>query len=142
VEVTLSRVINTEGAGKERTRLSKLVVVALRELVQQKEPDETTRDLVAFVSESLQQIYDTVETSVVAWEKRGYWVKADRFRLEWEWAGIQGAALKKALLADDWGSVALISAQVGQKFNKVKQPARKLSVIPWTGAWKRLKSGK
>jgi len=138
----LSRVINTEGAGKERTRLSKLVVVALRELVQQKEPDETTCDLVAFVSESLVQIYDTVETSVVAWEKRGYWVKADRFRLEWEWAGTQGAALKKALLADDWGSVAMISAQVGQKLSKVKQPARKLSVTPWTGAWKRLKVGK
>ena len=138
----MSRVINTEGAGKERTRLSKLVVVALRELMQQKEPDETTRDLAAFVSDALLQIHDTVETSVAAWEKRGYWVKADRFRLEWEWAGTQSAALKKALLTDDWGSVALISAQVGQKLNKVKQPARKLSVTPWTGAWKRLKTGK
>ena len=45
-----------------------------------------SRDLAAFIAISLEKIFETVETSVVAWEKKGYWVKADRFRLEWEWS--------------------------------------------------------
>ena len=32
-------------------------------------------------------IADTIEDTCEPWEKRNYYLKADRFRLEWEWAG-------------------------------------------------------
>ncbi len=134
----MSRVINPDGAGKERTKLTKSVVLALRELVRQSDADQTSRDLAAFIAIALVDIYDTVESSVEAWEKRGYWVKADRFRLEWDWTERLGNKMKKALLADDWAGVAMTSAEVGQKLVKVDVPVRHRLGTPWVGAWEKL----
>jgi hypothetical protein len=136
----LSRVINPDSAGKERTRLAKSVVLALRELMRQSEPNEISRDLAAFMALALQEIFNTVEVSVFAWEKKGYWVKADRFRMEWEWADRTGKRIGEAILADDWGAVALTSAQVAQKLMKVDVPARHRLGTPWIGAWQALKA--
>ena len=54
--------------------------------MRQKEPDKTTKDLVAFVILALREIAAGIEKSVTAWEKRGYWVKADKYRMDWEWS--------------------------------------------------------
>ena len=134
----MSRVIHTEGAGKERTKLSKAVVLALRELMLQTKPDERSKDLAAFIAISLKKIFELVNQSVIAWEKRGYWVKADRFRLEWEWAEQLGNQMRDAVLDEDWVSVAMISGQVGQKFSNVKVSTRNRIGKPWIGSWKAL----
>ena len=131
----MSRVINPDGAGKERTRLCKSVVLALRELMRQPEANQTSKDLAAYIAMSLQDIYNTVESSVGAWEKKGYWVKADRFRLEWDWTERLGAKLLQAVKTDDWATVAMTSAQVGQKMTKVDVPLRHHLGTPWVGAW-------
>jgi hypothetical protein len=138
LEAALGRVINPEGAGKERTQLCKAVVLALRELMKQSEPDDHSRDLAAFIALSLLRIYDTVESSVGAWEKKGYWVKADRFRIEWEWSKSLGERLQNAVLADDWGVVAMTSAQVAQRLMKIEVPARNRLGEPWSGAWEKI----
>ena len=134
----MSRVIKTESAGKDRTRLSKEVVIALRELMRQSQPDDTSRELAAFIALALGEINATIEASVAAWEKRGYWVKADRFRLEWEWTGVVSGKMRKAVLEDDWGTVALNAAQVAQKFMSVQVPLHHRLGTPWVGAWERL----
>ena len=134
----MSRVINPEGAGKERNRLSKAVILALRELMRQSEPNEQSRDLAAFIALALLEIYETVETSVVAWEKRDYWMKADRFRLEWEWTQQIGEKMARAILNEDWATIALLSAQVAQKLMSVKVPVRHHLGTPWVGAWSHL----
>jgi len=134
----LSRVYNPDNAGKQRTRLSKEVVLALRELMRQDSPDEASRDLAAFVAIALFQIQQTVEQSVVAWEKRGYWLKADRFRLDWEWSSVLGERMRSAILRDDWHTVALTAAQIGQKLMTVKIPERHRLGKPWVGAWRQL----
>lgn len=134
----MSRVIKTESAGKDRTRLSKEVVIALRELMRQSQPDDTSRELAAFIALALGEINATIEASVAAWEKRGYWVKADRFRLEWEWTGVMAGKMRKAVLEDDWGMVALNAAQVAQKFMTVQVPQHHRLGKPWEGAWERL----
>ena len=115
----MSKVYNPDSAGKDRTRLSKTIVIALRELMRQPEPNEVTRDLTAYVVLALEEISSNIDDSVEAWEKSGYWVKADKFRLEWEWSGNYSRDLRKALLAEDWGGVAMTSVKIGQKFNKV-----------------------
>jgi hypothetical protein len=137
----LSRVINPDSAGKERTRLCKSVVLALRELMHQSEPNETSRDLAAFMALALQEVFQTVESSVIAWEKKGYWVKADRFRMEWEWTDRTGKQIGRAVLAEDWGAVALTSAQIAQKLMKVEVPVRNRLGTPWVGAMQVLKKG-
>ena len=134
----MSRVINPDGAGKERTRLCKSVVLALRELVRQTNADQNSKDLAAYISIALIDIFATVESSVGAWEKKGYWVKADRFRMEWEWTERLGNKMGKALLAEDWAGVAMTSAEVGQKMVKVDVPIRHRLGTPWVGAWDKM----
>ncbi|MCA1953554.1 MAG: hypothetical protein LDL12_00225 [Anaerolinea sp.] len=134
----VGRVIQTEGAGKDRNRLTRCVVLALRELMRQTEPNELAHDLAAFIGLALVEIGDTVDASVVAWEKRDYWVKADRFRMEWEWARRLGLAMQEAVRAEDWAQVALLSAQIGQRLMKVTIPQRHRLGTPWEGAWERL----
>ncbi len=134
----MGRVIQTEGAGKDRNRLTRCVVLALRELMRQTEPNELAHDLAAFIGLALVEIGDTVDASVVAWEKRDYWVKADRFRMEWEWARRLGLAMQEAVRAEDWAQVALLSAQIGQRLMKVTIPQRHRLGTPWEGAWERL----
>lgn len=134
----MGRLIKTGSAGKDRVILEKGIVIALRELVKQSDLDQNTYDLVSFITLSLLSIGDTVDESVAAWEKRGYWIKADRYRLEWSWAAKMGEDLQKALLKEDWGSVANLSAQVSQKLTRVKVSHKHRLGSPWTGAWEKL----
>ena len=140
LEVNLGRVINPETAGKERTQLVRGVVLALRELARQTAPDAHTRDMAAFIVLALEAIWATIDTSVAAWEKRGYWVKADRFRMEWMWSSQLGQAMRQAVLAEDWGQVAQVAAQVAVRLSTVKLPQRHRLGTPWDGAWQRLVS--
>ena len=134
----MSRVINPDSAGKERTRLTKAIVIAIREMTKQTEPNTEARDLAAFIALALQSIAEGIDTSVAAWEKRNYWVKADRFRMEWAWAGQVGEKMKTAVLEDDWAGVAMLSAQIAEKLNKVKVSDNHRMGKPWMGAWRRL----
>jgi len=135
----MSRIINLESAGKERTRLTRAIVLAVRELARQSGPGAESRDLAAYLALSLRAIADTIDVSVAAWEKRGYWVKADRFRMDWLWAGQLAEKMRAALLDEDWGTVAALAAQIAQKLNKVSVSENRQLGKPWVGAWQELK---
>ena len=135
----MSRVINPESAGKQRTQLSKAIVLAVRELARQKDVSAETRDLASFISIALQVIADGIEVSVTAWEKRDYWIKADKFRMEWMWAGQIAEKMRTSILSEDWGSVALLSAQTAQKLVKIKVSENHRLGKPWVGAFEQLK---
>jgi len=132
-------VINPDSAGKERTRLAKAIALAVRELARQKQVTNEAKDMAAFIALALRAIANGIDASVAAWEKRGYWVKADKFRMEWMWAGQAAEKMKSALLADDWGAVAALSAQIAQKFNRIIVSDNHRLGKPWTGAFKKMK---
>ena len=134
----MGSVININGAGKERNQLTRGIVLALRELVAQKDTDSYTQDLAAFIVLALESISKTIDSSVEAWEKRGYWVKADRFRMEWAWSSRLAQMMRKALMEEDWSQVALAVAQVAEKLKTVKVPQRHHLGSPWVGAWEQL----
>lgn len=134
----MSRVINPDSAGKDRARLSKAIVLAVRELARQTEVTNEAKDLAAFISLALKSISAGIDASVAAWEKRDYWVKADRFRMEWMWTGQYAEKMKTAVQSDDWGSVAMLSAQIAQKFGKVVITQNHRLGRPWVGAFKQL----
>ncbi len=135
----MSRIINPDSAGKERIRLTKAVALAVRELALQTDPGEESRDLAAFITLALGIVAETIDVSVAAWEKRGYWVKADKFRMEWAWAGPLADKMRLALAADDWGGVAQTAGQVAGRLNKTTIPAGHRLGRPWVGAWEELK---
>lgn len=134
----MGRVIKIEGPGKDRQRLARAIVLALRELMQQSQPDDETRNLAAFIGLALQAVHETIDETVTPWEKRGYWLKADRFRLEWEWTGRMGKGMRDAVLAENWAEVAGLAAQVAQKLDDVNLPKRHRMGTPWEGAWEEL----
>lgn len=134
----MGRVINPDSSGKERTKLTKSIVKAIRQLMIQKQPDENTRDLAAYIVLGLEDIYKSIDISVLAWEKRGYWVKADRFRIDWEWTLQFSKLMKEALIKEDWAQVAMMAAKTAQKFNNVKISVNNRIGEPWVGAYKNL----
>ena len=113
-------------------------MLAVRELAKQTEVSNEAKDLAAFISIALKTISDGIDASVAAWEKRDYWVKADRFRMEWMWAGQLAAKMKSAVQADDWATVAMVSAQIAQKFGKVVIAQNHRLGKPWVGAYSQL----
>jgi hypothetical protein len=134
----MGRIINPESAGKERNRLARLVVTAIRRLMKQSEVDIHTKDLVAFVVLALREIDQTIDPTVEAWEKRGYWIKADRYRMEWRWTESLGKKLEQAVFSDDWGLVAATTAEIAAKLANVSELKRISPEEPWDGAWRQL----
>jgi hypothetical protein len=137
----LSRVINPESAGKDRTRLTKAIVLAVRELAKQKEVTEEAKDLAAFISLALKTISEGIDISVAAWEKRDYWIKADRFRMDWAWTGQYADKIKVAIFTDDWGTIAMTIPQIAQKLHKIEVSENHRLGRPWAGALKQLTNG-
>ncbi len=131
----MTRVINPHSAGKSRNRLSRQIALSVRELAQRQTIDHETRDLVAFIVLALETIAAGIDESVAAWEKRGYWVKADRFRLEWEWAGQTAGALRTALQDEDWEAILPLVAQIAQQFAGIKISPNHRMGRPWIGAY-------
>jgi hypothetical protein len=134
----LSRVINPDSAGKDRTRLTKAIVLAVRELAKQKEVTDEAKDLAAFITLALKTIAEGIDVSVAAWEKRDYWIKADKFRMEWMWSGQVADKMKMALFTDDWGAIAMLMPQIAQKFGKIVVSDNHRLGKPWMGAYKQL----
>jgi hypothetical protein len=136
----LSRVVKLESAGKDRTQLSKYILLAIRELGGSSQDLNKGRDLVAYMIIALAQIAQTIDASVDAWEKRGYWVKADRFRMEWSWTQAKSDQLYKYLQEQNWDGIIQQVVQITQKLSSVKVPAKKPLVEPWHDAYKRMMS--
>ncbi len=124
--------------GKQRTQLSKAIVLAVRELARQEDVTDQTRDLAAFIAMALQIIADGIDVSVTAWEKRDYWIKADKFRMEWDWAGQIAEKMRASVLSEDWATVAVLSARTAQKLAKVQVSENHRLGHPWVGSFKRL----
>ncbi len=110
-------------------------------LIHQAEVNAQTRDLAAFIALGLEAIARTIDPTLDAWEKRGYWLKADRFRMEWAWAEKLGGQMRSALLAEDWGGVAATTAALADKLGKVAEPKRVSTAQPWNGAYDQLRKG-
>ena len=138
----MSPIINPESAGKERTQFSKAIVLAVRELAKQTAVNDEAKDLAAFIAIALKSISDGLDVSVAAWEKRGYWVKADRFRMDWMWTGQYADKMKVAIFTDDWGTIAMLMPQIAQKFSKIEVSKNHRLGRPWEGALKQLTNGK
>lgn len=134
----MSPIINPESAGKERTQFSKAIVLAVRELAKQTDVTSEAKDLAAFIALALKSISEGIDVSVAAWEKRGYWVKADRFRMDWMWTGQIADKMKVAIFTDDWGAIAMLMPQIAQKFNKIEVSNNHRLGKPWAGAFDKL----
>jgi hypothetical protein len=118
--------------------MTKAIALAVRQLSLQTGVTDEARDLAAFIALGLQAISDGIDSSVAAWEKRGYWVKADRFRLEWAWASPLASKMRSALLADNWAEISVLAVDAAQRLGKVRVSEHHRLGKPWRGAFARL----
>jgi len=139
-ELLMGRVISTQNLSTERNRLMKAMVVALREMGKQSSFTNGSRDLAAFLAAALETVAETVERSVAPWEKRGYWLKADRFRMDWDWVEPLARKMKQAILEEDLAGIAQSAATLGTKLKNVEVPQKHRLGTPWVGAWEKLKA--
>ncbi len=137
----MARVINPETSGKQRNRMVKGLVISMRALMSQPDVDDSSLDVAAFMALSLDGIADTIEATVVPWEKRNYWVKADRFRMEWAWAESLGADMRRGVLEEDWELIAATCVRIADKVKKVQVSDRHRMGEPWVGAYQALVEG-
>ena len=119
-----------------RNRLTKSIVLSIRKMMQKGQPDKESLDMAAYIVLALEKIEESVDSSATAWEKRDYWLKADRFRMEWSWAEGCRLSLEKAVLSQDWGIIASELILVAQHFNKVEVSEKNRLGEPWVGAFK------
>jgi len=134
----LGRVISTENLATERNRLLKAMALALREMAKKSSYDEESRDLAAFLVLALDNVAESIERSVLPWEKRGYWVNADRFRMEWAWAESLRTKMRAAVNTEKPEEIAMAASTLSDKLKGVKVSERHRLGSPWHGAWAQL----
>jgi len=134
----LGRVISTENLATERNRLLKAMALALGEMAKKSSYDEESRDLAAFLVLALDNVAESIERSVLPWEKRGYWVNADRFRMEWAWAESLRTKMRAAVNTEKPEEIAMAASALSDKLKGVKVSERHRLGSPWHGAWAQL----
>ena len=137
--ILMTRIIRTENLSTERNRLMKAMAIAVRELARQDGFDANARDLAAFLALALKQVAEGIERSVQPWEKRGYWLKADRFRMDWDWVDPLSSQLNSAVVSDDVAAIAQSVAKLGPKLQHVQVAAKHRLGTPWVGAWEKMR---
>jgi hypothetical protein len=137
----LSRIIQTAGSPTtQRNRLRRTIAEALRRLMEKPAFDAESRDLTALIVFSLREIATNINQSAEAWEKRDYYIKADRFRREWEWVGPMERLLATALLYDQQDELPLLFAQLVARFQDVSVNKLTRGSRLWEGAYERLRA--
>ncbi|HET90236.1 MAG TPA: hypothetical protein ENN99_05790 [Chloroflexi bacterium] len=134
----MSRVISLDGPGKTRNHHRRTIAEALRLLTQKPQLDEEARDLAALIVFCLHGIADTVDQTIGAWEKRDYWMKAERFREEWRWLDPLADELSTVIYRGMWDQLPVILARLMPYFSDVKVKKMTRDPALWHGAYQKL----
>ena len=131
----MSRIIATEGPGKIRSQHRRTIAEALRRLSQKPGLDDEGKDLAALIVFCLHRIADTVEQTTEAWDKRNYYLKADRFREGWRWVEPMTDELSAVIYEERWNQLPEVLVQLMPHFSDItiKKLTRKPSL--WKGAY-------
>jgi hypothetical protein len=133
----VSRVIRPEAASRTRERLLEGASLALQGLDAASPGGDDQLDRLAFAHLCLSEARRSAEETVEAWEKRGYWVKADRFRAEWDWLGPAEAGLTEALAAGDIDTAVSRAKSFRDRLPQARPGRNRMGPSPWEGAWRR-----
>jgi hypothetical protein len=131
----MSRVISTDGPGKVRNQHRRTIAEALRLLSQKPQLDDEAKDLATMIVFCLQGIADTIDQTIVAWEKRDYWMKAERFRQEWLWLEPTTDELSTVIYEGQWDQLPLVLARLMPHFADVKIKQVTRDPMLWQGVY-------
>ena len=110
----------------------------LRRLTQKAELDDEARDMVAFLVYCFRGIADGIDESVRAWEKRNYWIKAERFRERWMWVERAAHDLEEMIHRGAWDRMPELLADLLPHFADIRIARFTRDPSLWKGAYERL----
>lgn len=134
----MTRVINPSNPGKLRDQYRRTIAEALRHLMFKRSVDDEVKDMAAAIVLSLRGIAETVEITVGAWEKRDYYLKADRFRLEWEWVMPSASKLFDVISQSHWDELPAELARLAPKFADIRIAKMTRSPDSWKSSYQQL----
>jgi len=133
----MSRVISLNQPGPARNGHRRTIAEALRRLSQKPKFDDEAKDLAAIIVFSLHGIADANDQTIEAWEKRDYYMTAERFREQWRW--LEGATdeLSAVIYEGRWQNLPAVLARLMPRFADItiKQLTRDPAL--WQGAYAR-----
>ena len=134
----MSRIVNLNSPAKVRSQNLRTIAEVLRHVGAKTSFDAESKDMAASLVYSLHEINASIDQTANAWEKRGYWMKAERFMRKWTWSKEMAANLEDVIRNDAWD---LLPDLLGQLLTytadiQVKNMTR--SKDTWQGAYKRL----
>ncbi|MCP5099644.1 MAG: hypothetical protein GY943_29170 [Chloroflexi bacterium] len=134
----MSRIVNVNSPTKIRNRNRRSIAEILRHLSKKQAIDDDTKDMAATIVFLLREISDGVEQTIRAWEKRDYWMKAERFLRDWSWAKELSSNIEDVIRNEAWDLMPELLAELFPKFADIqlKTMTRKPSL--WQGAYSRL----
>lgn len=134
----MSRIVNISTPGKLRNQQRRTIAEALRLLMYKRSIDQEARDMAATIVFSLREIAESIEVTTAAWEDRDYYLKADRFRLEWEWVKPTAARLQEVIIKGHWAELPEVLAQLAPKFADISIAKMTRTPDTWESAYQRL----
>ncbi len=134
----MSRVINTNNPGKVRNRNMRTIAEILRRIGSKSGLDGEARDMSAALVYLLREINESTLTTVEAWEKRGYWMKADRFLRKWDWAAEMAANFEDVIRNDAWDLMPRLFSELAPYIADVQVKNMTRSPAEWRGAYRKL----
>lgn len=127
----MSKIVHLDSPSRERLLLMRYGAITMRTLGQQQAVNEQTQLLTTFLIEILDRIMVNIDKSCAAWEKRDYWIKADRFRREWEWTRVSADALRLINQRKTWDDLPSIIGKIFPRFVSISIPKKMLLEKPW-----------
>lgn len=134
----MSRIINANNPTTIRNRNRRSIAEILRRLSQKATIDDEAKDMAATIVFLLREIDEGVESSARAWEKRDYWMKAERFLREWTWVKETASNFEDVTRNEAWDLLPELLANLFPRFVDIqlKTMTRKPSL--WQGAYQKL----
>lgn len=134
----MSRLIHTTNPTTVRNQHRRTIAEILRQLSQKPRIDNEAKDMAAMLIFLLREIKQGVDQTVQAWEKRDYWMKAERFGREWEWAREAEANFDDVIRNDAWDLLPRLLAELFPMFTDVQVKRMTRPASAWKGAYKKL----
>ena len=134
----MSRVIHVDNPGKRRNQARRSIAEILRFLGRKAEIDDEGRDMAAMLVYLLREIKGTVDESAAAWEKRGYWMKVERFVRDWEWIPELAANIDDVIRHEAWDLLPELMADLSPHFDDIHIKTMTRKPSDWRGAYRKL----
>jgi len=134
----MGRLVTVDSTSTERQRHRRTIAEALNRLMAKRSLDAEAKDLAALIVWSLQAIVVGVERSATVWDKKHYYLKADRLRADWAWADRSSERLANIIRAGDWARLPVVLADLAPRLADIHVAKLTRSPALWAGAYERL----